>query len=63
MVGGIGVLYAIGIPGISLMAGVPISKAFMGSVTFIPGDIVKALVAAAVMVTVKKSYPIIGQAA
>lgn len=61
--GGIGVMYALGIPGISLMADVPVSKAFMGSVAFIPGDIVKALVAAAVMVTVKKSYPIIGQAA
>ncbi|SFK05607.1 biotin transporter BioY [Celeribacter neptunius] len=61
--GGIVVMYALGIPGISLMADVPLSKAFMGSVTFIPGDIVKALIAAAVMVTVKKSYPIIGQAA
>lgn len=59
--GGIVVMYAIGIPGISLVAGVPLSKAFMGSVAFIPGDIVKALISAAVMVTVKKSYPIIGQ--
>ncbi|MCA0042894.1 biotin transporter BioY [Celeribacter litoreus] len=61
--GGIVVMYAIGIPWITFSAGVPIGKAFIGSVTYIPGDIVKALIAAGVMVTVKRTYPIIGQAA
>ena len=58
--GGIVVMYAIGIPWITAAAGVPIGKAFTGSVVFIPGDIIKALIAAAVMVTVKRAYPIIG---
>lgn len=61
--GGIVIMYAIGIPWITFSAGVPIGKAFTGSVPFVPGDIIKALIAAAVMVTVKRTYPIIGQAA
>ncbi|AJE46188.1 biotin transporter BioY [Celeribacter indicus] len=61
--GGIVVMYAFGIPGVALAAGVPLSTAFAGSAAFIPGDIVKAVIAAAVMVAVKRSYPIIGQAA
>ncbi len=59
VVGGILVLYAIGIPWVALVARIPLSKAFLGSLPFIPGDIVKSVIAAAVIVIVKQSYPII----
>ncbi|KQT88306.1 biotin transporter BioY [Aurantimonas sp. Leaf443] len=58
--GGVVVLYACGIPGITLVAGVPLDKAAMGSLAFIPGDLVKAGVAAAIAVAVARSYPLAG---
>ena len=57
--GGIVVLYGIGIPWITAVAGVPLAIAFTGSVAFVPGDLIKAGVAAAVIVAVKRAYPLI----
>ncbi|MBW3098254.1 biotin transporter BioY [Pseudohoeflea coraliihabitans] len=57
--GGIVVLYAIGIPWSAAVADIPVATAAAGSAPFIPGDIVKALIAAVVIVTVKRSYPLI----
>ena len=57
--GGIGVLYAIGIPVIALVAKIPLWTALTGSAAFIPGDLVKAGVAAAIIVAVRKGYPMI----
>lgn len=59
VVGGILVLYAIGIPWVAFVAKIPFAAAFTGSVAFVPGDIVKALVASAIIVAVARSYPII----
>ncbi len=59
LVGGIGVIYAIGIPFISVFAGISLSTAFTGSLVFVPGDVVKAVVAAVVAVTVRRAYPVI----
>jgi biotin transport system substrate-specific component len=57
--GGIVVLYAIGIPWIAFAAEISIAQAFVGSMPFIPGDLIKAVIASAVIVTVARSYPII----
>jgi biotin transport system substrate-specific component len=57
--GAVVVLYAIGIPWSAYVAKIPLGTAVAGSAPFIPGDIVKCLIAAAVMVVVKRSYPII----
>lgn len=57
--GGIVVLYACGIPGISLVTGAPLSTAASGSLAFIPGDLVKAGLAAAIIVAVSRAYPLI----
>ena len=59
ILGGVVLLYAIGVPWIALVAKIPLSTALTGSLSFIPGDIIKALIAAGVIVTVKRSYPII----
>lgn len=56
-VGGIVVLYAIGVPGISLMTGLGLVEAFAGSAAFIPGDILKAVLVALVAGTLARARP------
>lgn len=57
IVGGIGVIYLLGIPVYAFMAG--IETAFLNSIAYIPGDLVKAGLAASVAMFVKRGYPII----
>ncbi|MEX6505466.1 biotin transporter BioY [Jiella sp. M17.18] len=59
VLGGIVVLYGIGIPWITAVAHIPLSTAVAGSAAFIPGDLIKAGVAAAIIVMVKRAYPLI----
>ncbi len=59
VIGGIGIVYLFGIPWLSVAASLPFTKAMIGSAAFIPGDLLKAVIAAFIAVTVKKSYPII----
>ncbi|AWK89970.1 biotin transporter BioY (plasmid) [Azospirillum thermophilum] len=53
--GGILVVYAGGIPWLWLVAGLPLEKAAMGSLAFIPGDLIKAGVAAATAAAVRRA--------
>lgn len=55
--GGIVVLYAFGIPGISIMTGKPLLEAFVGSMAFLPGDLIKAGIAALVTQAVAQARP------
>jgi biotin transport system substrate-specific component len=60
VVGGILVIYAVGVPVLKAVGGLSWGQALMGgAVPFLPGDVVKALVAAAIADTVRRSYPII----
>lgn len=59
---GIVLMYAFGIPWIAVVADISLGKAFIGALAFVPGDLVKAAIAAFVAVTVKRVYPIIGTA-
>jgi len=59
VLGGIVVIYAIGIPFTSVYADVPLWTSFTGSFLFLPGDLVKALIAALVADGVRRSYPVI----
>lgn len=56
LIGGVGVVYAIGVPWLAILAG---SEAALASVAFLPGDVIKAVIAALAAVTVKRTYPII----
>ncbi|MDR3518339.1 MAG: biotin transporter BioY [Azospirillaceae bacterium] len=58
-IGGILVVYAIGVPWMAAIAGLPLGKAILGSAVFLPGDLIKATLAASVAVTVKRGYPLI----
>lgn len=56
-VGGIAAVYALGIPWLSVVAGIPLTKAAAGALAFVPGDLIKAGVAASVAATVRRGYP------
>jgi biotin transport system substrate-specific component len=58
-IGGVVVLYALGIPWVAFAADISLSKAFFGSMGFVPGDALKAVITGVVMVTVKNAYPLI----
>jgi biotin transport system substrate-specific component len=60
VVGGIVVIYAIGVPVLKLVTGLPWSTAlWSGAAVFIPGDLVKAVIAAVIAVQVRRSFPVI----
>ncbi|WP_028747904.1 biotin transporter BioY [Rhizobium mesoamericanum] len=59
MIGGIVVLYACGIFYLAFAAQLGLSKAFLGSMAFVPGDVVKAFVAALVGRAVMVGYPLL----
>jgi len=59
VLGGIGVIYAVGIPWLAVAAKLPLAKAALGSLAFVPGDCVKAAIAASVAVTLKRAWPLI----
>lgn len=59
VIGGIVIIYALGIPVLALVAGLPLIKAASLSAAFLPGDILKAALAAAVAMFVKRGYPLI----
>lgn len=55
VVGGILTLYAFGVPGLSLVTEMPLAKAAAVVGVFIPGDILKAFIAAAVAREVRRA--------
>lgn len=59
ILGGIVLLYAIGIPVITLVTGVQLASAALGSLLFVPGDLLKAVLAASAGIYVKRGYPLI----
>lgn len=56
-VGGILAIYGIGIPVQSLVTRLPFSEAALTSLVFVPGDIVKVVIATFVVITLLKAYP------
>ena len=57
VLGGIVVLYAFGIAGMLLRTDLTLWAALSANVTFLPGDLLKAVVAAAVAAQVHRAYP------
>ncbi|AZK47445.1 biotin transporter BioY [Paenibacillus lentus] len=55
--GGILVIYAIGIPYMSIITEVPMGKAALGNITFIPGDLLKVVVASLIAIRMLKVNP------
>lgn len=59
LIGGIGVIYVVGIPWLAIAGNMSLAQAAIISVAFIPGDGIKAVVAAIATVTLRRSYPLI----
>lgn len=59
VIGGIGVLHLIGMPWVSLVAGTPFAVVATGSLAFLPGDLLKAGVAALAARAVLAGYPLL----
>lgn len=59
IIGGIAVIYAIGIPWVAIATQTSLAQAAIGSAAFIPGDLTKAVIAAIATVTVQKTYPLL----
>lgn len=57
VLGGIVTVYAFGIPGVSLITGLPLDAAALGNVAFLPGDALKAALAIVLVVGLAKAYP------
>ena len=56
-VGGILVVYAVGIPVLSLVTKLPIGAAALSNVVFLPGDIIKVIVTTLIALALYRAYP------
>ncbi len=56
--GGIGVIYLVGVPWSALYLGDPLIAGIIGAAVFLPGDLAKAALAAAVASAVHRTYPV-----
>lgn len=57
LVGGIPVIYAVGIPVQALVTRLPLEATALQSLVFLPGDLVKVALAAAITITLARAYP------
>ncbi|WP_372699472.1 biotin transporter BioY [Arthrobacter sp. JSM 101049] len=57
LVGGIPVIYAVGIPVQALVTRLPLEATVLQSLVFLPGDLVKVAIAAAITMTLARAYP------
>lgn len=55
--GNVVLLYAMGVPGIAIVAGIPLGKAIAGAAIYLPGDILKVVVTALVAQSLWRSRP------
>ncbi|NUW29926.1 biotin transporter BioY [Nonomuraea sp. SMC257] len=60
LAGGIGVVYLLGVPVQAAVTGLPLAKAWALSSIFVPGDLVKAVLASVVARGVFRAYPAAG---
>ncbi|MFL2771661.1 MAG: biotin transporter BioY [Rhodospirillaceae bacterium] len=58
VIGGILVVYAFGIPYLAIISNLNISTAALASAAFLPGDLIKAIVAGLITVSVRRAYPV-----
>jgi biotin transport system substrate-specific component len=57
LVGGVLVVYAIGIPWQAVVTRLPLGETALTSLIFVPGDLVKVVIATAVVMTLVRAYP------
>jgi biotin transport system substrate-specific component len=63
LLGGVVAVYGLGVTYLAFVTGMGFLKAFIGSLAFIPGDVLKALIAALAGRAVMVGYPLLPQRA
>ena len=58
VVGGIVVVYVFGIPVQALVLGLPLGETVIASAVFLPGDLIKVVLATVLTATVHRAYPV-----
>ncbi|MBL8628195.1 MAG: biotin transporter BioY [Rhodospirillaceae bacterium] len=61
LIGGVGAIYLIGVPWMAAVADLTFSQAAIASLAFVPGDVVKAVLAALAARAVHRGYPALRQ--
>ncbi|WP_217181047.1 biotin transporter BioY [Streptomyces sp. AC495_CC817] len=57
VVGGIVIVYALGVPVQALITGLPLAATALTSLAFLPGDLLKAALATAIVLSLVRAYP------
>lgn len=57
VLGGIAVLYALGIPWMSIVGSMPLQRAALIVMVYVPGDLIKAVLTVLVLRQVRRAYP------
>ena len=57
IIGGIGVVYLLGVPWLAQVADLTLAQAFTGSIAFVPGDIIKSVVTVIIAREVRRALP------
>lgn len=57
VVGGIGVVYTVGIPVLALVTGLALPEAALASAIFIPGDLIKVVLTVLIVLALGRAYP------
>ncbi|MBO3192378.1 biotin transporter BioY, partial [Dermatophilus congolensis] len=57
LVGGVGVIHAVGVPVMAWRAHLSVGQALLADAVFVPGDVVKVVVAVGVAVAVHRAVP------
>lgn len=57
LIGGVGVIYLLGVPWLAQVAGISLSQALAGSLAFVPGDLIKAVLTVLIAREVRKAMP------
>jgi biotin transport system substrate-specific component len=57
LVGGIVVVYAIGVPVTALVTRLPLGETALQALVFVPGDLIKAAISVAITMTLVRAYP------
>jgi biotin transport system substrate-specific component len=57
LIGGVGAMYAIGVPWMAAVAALPLEAAAIGAAAFLPGDVIKAGLAAGAADVLRRGYP------
>ena len=57
VIGGIGVMHTLGVLGLMLLAKLSFTQAFVGTLVFVPGDLIKCVLVAVIVHTVARGLP------